>query len=113
MAWVAVDKNSREWVYHFEPIRDDESKMFVGKEHEPIRLPIGSIEKLIGKKLTWNDEPVELKEKEENQSEWNDISVPYIAQITDIEVKFENGKVMDYNDSPWPRLKVTHWRVKK
>ena len=34
-------------------------KIYVNK----ITLPKGSIEKLIGKKLTWEDEPVELKEE--------------------------------------------------
>lgn len=29
----------------------------------PINLPKGSIEKLIGKKMTWKDEPIELKEE--------------------------------------------------
>ena len=28
---------------------------------KPLSIPKGSIKKLIGRKLTWNDEPVELK----------------------------------------------------
>ena len=33
-------------------------------DNPTISLPKGSIEKLIGRKLTWEDEPVELKETE-------------------------------------------------
>lgn len=68
MAWVAVDQNKREWIYVFNPIRTFRLKggtvfIWVSKDIDPIRLPLGSIEKLIGKKLTWDDEPVELKER--------------------------------------------------
>lgn len=31
-----------------------------GPENHAIQLPKGSIKKLIGKELTWNDEPIEL-----------------------------------------------------
>lgn len=57
MAWLAVDKNEEEYVYRYKPRRygvrfDDETF---------VELPKGSIEKLIGKPLTWADEPVEIK----------------------------------------------------
>ena len=41
MAYLAVNKKGIEVIFH--------------------HLPKGSIEKLIGKKLTWKDEPVEIK----------------------------------------------------
>ena len=65
-AWVAVDKNSEEFVYDNTPIRENtklgkywDSQSF---DSNAINLPKGSIKKLIGRDLTWNDEAVELKE---------------------------------------------------
>lgn len=60
MAWVAVDANGEEWVYNLKPRR------FIGNGTFDngfgyIQLPQGSIENIIGRKLTWEDEPVELK----------------------------------------------------
>ena len=62
MAWVAVDASGIESIYPSKPIRDEianwwfdfDDKFFV------VQIPSGSIEKLIGRKLTWADEPVEL-----------------------------------------------------
>lgn len=60
MAWVAVDKNGEEWIYNSEPNRCEET--FAGMIGEgQLELQIGSIKKLIGRELTWCDEPVELK----------------------------------------------------
>ena len=67
MAWVAVDKNGEEVIYSIEPIRGtNEIKRNteiwvlhrIGEHY--IYLPKGSIKKLIGKNLTWDDEPVEI-----------------------------------------------------
>ena len=58
MAWLAVDENGEEYVYDFKPIRQDRLFM-VDKEHY-VGLPSGSIEKLIGRKLTFEDDPVEI-----------------------------------------------------
>lgn len=57
MAWLAVDKNGDEYIYSERPQRED--GYFI--EEDNIFLPKGSIEKLIGKQLTWEDEPFELK----------------------------------------------------
>jgi len=91
MSWLAVDKNGTECVFKRKPKRvkttnkwDDIVKKFVyegrlyagtcGFEYHPTygelqtikqstrsKLPNGSIEKLIGRKLTWKDEPFEIK----------------------------------------------------
>lgn len=67
MAWVAVDKNGEEAIYSTKPIRGTNeikrnTEMWVlpsiGEHY--ICLPKGSIKKLIGKDLTWNDEPVKI-----------------------------------------------------
>ena len=70
MAWVAVHKNGEEGVFNHKPTRGarlefwyDEVKdggIFYDTE---ICLPKGSIKKLIGRDLTWEDNPVELKEE--------------------------------------------------
>ena len=91
MSWLAVDKNGTEYVYRHKPKRlkkrNKWSDIYVkficedrlcasvdGYENQSTfgtlvtirkttrsKLPKGSIEKLIGKKLTWEDEPFELK----------------------------------------------------
>ena len=57
MAWLAVDKDGDEYVYDSEPLRDDTLFTNYGKY---VELPKGSIKKLIGNPLTWDDEPVEI-----------------------------------------------------
>jgi len=61
MAWVAVDKNGLEYIYVIKPYRGGITWCVAERESCLVMLPEGSIEKLIGRKLTWNDEPVELK----------------------------------------------------
>ena len=65
MAWVAVDKGGRERIYQFRPLRIEVTSKFMPRYNYSISLvlPKGSIKKLIGKDLTWQDEPVELKEE--------------------------------------------------
>jgi len=60
-AWVAVDKNGTEFVYKELPIRGASKLVWVADWTTMLRLPKGSIEKLIGCTLTWVDDPVELK----------------------------------------------------
>ena len=63
MAWLAVDKLGNEYKFTIKPKRWDNgiipvwSTMGRGNRKD---LPTGSIEKLIGRKLTWDDEPVEM-----------------------------------------------------
>ena len=65
MAWVAVDKDGSEYVYQDKPIRKNEFFDRQEYESELVLLPKGSIKKLIGRKLIWKDEPVELEEAAE------------------------------------------------
>ena len=65
MAWLAVDRDGGECIYNMKPTRHI-SKMWwlcdcEGDDKYGIELPHGSIIKLIGKELTWEDEPVELE----------------------------------------------------
>lgn len=58
MAWLAVDKDEKEFIHEFEQIRGFD---FWFNFDCNIELPKGSIKKLIGKELTWDDEPFEIK----------------------------------------------------
>lgn len=58
MAWVAVDKIGEELISRTEPFRVGD--YWIG--YSIFHLPKGSIKKLIGRDLTFDNEPVELKE---------------------------------------------------
>lgn len=70
-AWLAVDKDGKECIYaDKKPLRGKDN---LGPEswdylsdyafYDFVELPKGSIKKLIGRDLSWSDEPVELKEE--------------------------------------------------
>lgn len=61
MAWVAVDKEGTEYIYEDKPSRISACCWY--SVFGLVRIPKGSIKKLIGKELSWDDEPVELKEE--------------------------------------------------
>lgn len=61
MAFVAVDKNGCECVFSIKPERSPYCTWCIRMYGSYIELSKGSIKKLIGRELTWNDEPVELK----------------------------------------------------
>ena len=65
MAWLAVDKDGTECICNTEPYRDwVDFKWCIENlpESNAVKLPKGSIKKLIGKELSFADESVELKE---------------------------------------------------
>lgn len=57
MAWLAVDKDGAEYIYNQRPTKS----VNLWYAEQAVDLPKGIVEKLIGKQLTWEDEPVELK----------------------------------------------------
>lgn len=69
MAWVCVNKNEEELIFEFKPHRERCYKEYWEGaiegcwQDEPVELPHGSIKKLIGRELSFADEPVELKEE--------------------------------------------------
>lgn len=65
MAYLVVDNDNEEFVFSNIPKRDLELGWWLPTHkiksfRMNVKLPKGSIEKLIGKKLTWEDEPVEI-----------------------------------------------------
>jgi hypothetical protein len=60
MVWLAVDKNEQEWVFNSIPARFRNQVWRDPMFGYEMQLPQGSIEKLIGRKLNWEDEPVEI-----------------------------------------------------
>ena len=68
MAWVAVDKDGSERIFEQKPRRFAQCVWvsthndYRNRFYDFVELPKGSIKKLIGRELSWSDEPVELKE---------------------------------------------------
>ena len=58
MAWVAVNQDGSEIICNHKLHRLNN---YWGSIGSIIKLPQGTIKKLIGRELTWNDEPVELE----------------------------------------------------
>ena len=62
MAWVAVNKYNREYIYDIKPKRCYCSVWAQASLLDnAVELPKGSIKKLIGRELTWENELVKLK----------------------------------------------------
>lgn len=62
MGYLAVDKNGEEMIYKEKPIKGNKCGIWIPDSDmdDCIALPKGSIFKLIGRELTWDDEPVSL-----------------------------------------------------
>lgn len=63
-AWVIVDYDG-EFISDKEPFRDMFNIGYYGfaSDANVVKLPEGTIKKLIGRDLTWKDKPIELKEE--------------------------------------------------
>lgn len=77
MPWLAVDKDSTESIYEEKPIRrlkEWECTTFGESEWQEftqyVKLPTGTIEKLIGKSLTWDDNPYEYNTVVKNNMDY-------------------------------------------
>lgn len=58
MAWLALDKENVEIVCDYKPHRIEDTWDCYGNI---VELPQGTIKKIIGRDLTWEDDPVEIK----------------------------------------------------
>lgn len=63
MAWVAVDSDKREFIYTHKPVRVLKYKCWYNRVSysKHINIPKGTIEKLTGIKLTWDNDCIKLK----------------------------------------------------
>lgn len=64
MAWLAVDKDGSEMIFQYKPEKkewDNYKQWIMPCFGNVMTIPSTSIHKLIGKTLTWDDEPVEIK----------------------------------------------------
>ncbi|MBD5241443.1 MAG: fructan hydrolase [Barnesiella sp.] len=62
MAYLACDKDGTEWIFDWPPTRCKYAGWWAENyDTSKVQLPPGSIAKLIGRELTWEDEPYELK----------------------------------------------------
>ena len=62
MSWVAVDADEEEIISGVKPKKWSHLGYW-SRQSDVVVIPKGSIKKLIGRDLTWDDEPVELKEE--------------------------------------------------
>lgn len=60
-AYLAVDKNGAEGIFSNPPHRNQFGVWEDEICNNRISLPTGTIEKIIDRPLSWNDEPVEIK----------------------------------------------------
>lgn len=60
MTWLCVDKDGSEWAFDGLPERGETGWYITYESTSCVELPKGSVEKLIGKKLTWRCKPVEI-----------------------------------------------------
>ena len=58
MAWLAVDEDKDEWIYMQKPERFNSCWDTV--TDDCYMLPNGAIRQLLGKKITWDNEAVEI-----------------------------------------------------
>lgn len=59
--WLAVEKDGSEFIFDEPPERFDEFWDPVCRDTEFIELPKGSIKKILGFELKWEDEPVRFE----------------------------------------------------
>ena len=62
MAWLVVDGDGTEIIFEVKPKRSKEGKIWQlpsrYSNYSVIYLKKGTIEKIIGRKMTWDDEPI-------------------------------------------------------
>lgn len=67
MAWLAVDRDGSEYIYEEKPRKFENiytpqvSEYGYGEMTHNIELPKGTIEKILGRKITFDDDPVLFK----------------------------------------------------
>lgn len=63
MAWLAVNRDGTELCFYGKPERYKEKGVWVLNEkdvEDAYELPKGAIERFLSRKVTWEDEPIEI-----------------------------------------------------
>lgn len=60
MAWLAVDKDWSETVFSGKPTRDGDIWGPTLQDDQCVDIPKGTIKKILGYELNWENEPVEI-----------------------------------------------------
>lgn len=62
MAWLCVDKDGQEVLFTSVPVRNVEEGCWVCKDgtNRVVEIRKGAIEQLTGKRITWEDEPIQI-----------------------------------------------------
>ena len=68
MAWLCKDLDGAEWISTTMPVRDEDSPTWMClsesnsgcDEWDAIELPEGTIKKILGRDITWYDEPINM-----------------------------------------------------
>ncbi len=60
MSHIAVDRNGSEWIFDQKPCRSANGYWITRHICSCVRVPNGTAEKILGKKLTWDDSPAKL-----------------------------------------------------
>ena len=97
--FIAVDENGEEWIYEKMPIKNIISGYWVcGNEIDCIKVPKGTIQRLLNYQLTWDDEAEEIVEyKDKDLKEDKVIKQNIKMRVTPEQSKkvqeicFENG----------------------
>lgn len=63
MAWLAVDITGEESIFSGKPYYDVYTHRYGSSRYVRIKLPRGTIAKILGRELKWSDDPVEIKDK--------------------------------------------------
>lgn len=61
MIWLAVNKNGSESLFYNDSPHRYDGFWIGGITADEIKLPEGTIERMIERKLTWDDEPVKIR----------------------------------------------------
>lgn len=59
MAYLAVDKDGKEWIFEEKPYRVPKENIWYSNNGSIRPLKIGRIKEILGYKLSWEDEPIE------------------------------------------------------
>ena len=95
--WLAVDKDGEEFIYSSRPLRGN---MFWVNDGTEVKIPKGTIERLLNYPLTWDDECQEIVEYKDND---------YQGSETELLL----SKMIDFKDEEYTKLEKKVFNLRK